>query len=107
VNIIAMAFISVGYALFYWGSNQIKHWNRSVTDTEAATMKLIFGFPMDTDYQTIHPIPFPFQASTSSRNKGTPADTGSGNGGANLSPTFPGGPNATIPTPKIPGVSNI
>lgn len=111
MNIIAMAFVSIGYVVFYWGANQIKHWNRSVTDTEAATMKLLFGFPMDADYKTIHDIPFPYTAgstapasSDSSTSKG-PKPTLPGNDGANLSPKYPGGSGSTIPTPTIPGVS--
>jgi len=104
MNIIAMAFISVGYAVFYWGANQIKHWNRSVTNTEAATLKLLFGFPMDSDYQTIHAIPFPFQT-TNGATTSPPSSGGVGkkNGGAQLSPNYPGGSNGTIPTPSIPG----
>lgn len=108
-----MAFIAAGYAAFYWGANQIKHWNRSVTDTEAATMKLLFGFPMGADYQTIHPIPFPYKAATTSSST-TPSGnsnfnplTPGGSGGANLNPNFPGGPGATIPTPKIPGTVTL
>src|SRR6185369_10900191 len=96
MNIIAMAFVAIGYAVFYWAANQIKHWNRSVTDTEAATMKLLFGFPMDSDYQTIHPIPFPFQSpngSTAADTTSPPSigNTGKKNGGAQLSPNYPGG----------------
>lgn len=103
MNIIAMAFIAVGYAVFYWGANQIKHWNRSVTDTEAATMKLLMGFPMGSDYETIHSIPFPFQDSTGDSTT-SPGNSGTGNqnGGTNLNPMFPGPPTATIPTPGIP-----
>lgn len=116
MNIIAMAFISLGYALFYWGANELVHWNKSVVDTEAATMKLLFGFPMDASYQTLHPVPFPYQpADTASANNGgansspTPVPPGAGidpkNGG--LNPNFPGGPNSTIPTPHIPGTVTL
>lgn len=97
MNIIAMAFISVGYVLFYWGANELVHWNKSVDNTEAATLKLLFGFPIDANYQTLHSVPFPFQAPASSGT--TPATN---NGGANLSPTYPGGPGGTIPTPQVP-----
>lgn len=104
MNLIAMAFIAVGYAAFYWGANQIKHWNRSVTDTEAATFKLLMGFPMGTDYQTIHPIPFPFSSSNGSGGTGPSTGSGTKNGNtAPLNPNYPGGPNGTIPTPSIPG----
>jgi len=99
MNIIAMAFVSLGYAVFYWAANQIKHWNRSVYDTEAATMKILLGFPVDKNYETIHQIPFPFSTDTG----GTmPSSNAGGNG---LNPNFPGGPGATIPTPSIPGAA--
>lgn len=110
MNLIAMAFISLGYAAFYWGANQIKHWNRSVTDTEAATFKLLMGFPMPSDYQTIHSIPFPFSsdASTSSGTRGNTQTLpgNSGGNGAQLSPNYPGG-SATIPNPGIPSGGGI
>lgn len=109
MNLIAMAFIALGYSAFYWSSNQIKHWNRSVTDTDAATFKLLMGFPMGSDYQTIHAIPFPFKsATTGAPVASTPGNTGgtgsTGSGG--LSPNYPGGSNS-IPTPGIPGTPTI
>lgn len=103
---VAMAFIAVGYPLAYWGANQIVHWNKSVTDTEAATLALLFGLPMPPDYKTLHEIPFPYKAMDSSSGGTTPSSnsggTGSNNGGAGLSPNYPGG-SGTIPTPGIPG----
>lgn len=116
MNIIAMAFIAIGYALFYWGANEIKHWNKSVQDTEAATFKLLVGFPMPSDYKSIHSVPFVFtdpSATTpstpgTSPNPGTSIDPSKPSAPQNgLSPNFPGGPGATIPTPGIPGVSNL
>lgn len=111
MNLIAVAFIALGYSAFYWAANQIKHWNRSVTDTEAATFKLLMGFPMGTDYQTIHAIPFPFQPTTTgapAASNGTSGSTGGtgGTGNGGLSPNYPGG-SGTIPTPGIPGTPTI
>lgn len=110
MNIIAMAFIAIGYALFYWGANEIKHWNKSVQDTEAATFKLLVGFPMTADYQTLHSVPFTFTDPSTA----APTTGGTGTSGGSkapsqggLSPNFPGGPGATIPTPGIPGVSTV
>lgn len=105
MNVIAMAFIALGYAVFYWGADQIKQWNRSVQDTEAATFKLLAGFPMGLDYQTIHPIPFVFNGGSGTGGN-TPSSNSGGNG-AQLNPNFPGNPGSTIPTPGIPAVKNI
>lgn len=114
MNLLAMAFIALGYTVFYWSANQIKHWNRSVTDTEAATFKLLAGFPMDSDYQTIHAIPFPYTDpnppsapnSKPETNPGTSIDPRIPSAPQNkLSPTYPGGPGGTIPTPTIPGIN--
>lgn len=111
MNIIAMAFISVGYVLFYWGANELVHWNRSVDNTEAATLKLLFGFPIESSYQTLHSVPFPFKETTTSSATTTPSgsnlDPMKPGSGAQLSPTFPGGPGGTIPTPKIPGTVTL
>ena len=102
MNIIAMAFISAGYVLFYWGADQIKHWNRTVTDTEAATLKILAGFPVEKEYETIHKIPFPYESPSGGT---TPSGNTKpkSNGGSGLSPNYPGGPGGTIPTPGIPG----
>lgn len=116
MNIIAYAFIALGYTLAYWGANNIKHWDRSVQNTEAAPMTLLFGFPAKQDTVPIHPIPFPFTSKkAASTGTGDPLNPGypvpykpkpttpPANGG--LSPTYPGAPGSTIPTPPVRGTS--
>lgn len=114
--IIAMAFISLGYTLGYWGGANIKHWNRSVTDTEAVPLKMLFGFDMGKT-SSLHPIPFPYNAPAASTPDGsnaskspkplTPGASGYPPGG--LSPNYPGAPGSTIPNPTIPtgGTKNV
>lgn len=100
--LIALAFISVGYPVIYWGANNLKHWNRSVQDTNAASMKMLFGLSAGKDEQSIHAVPFPYKAPTTggtTPSSNTPPSTGN-NGG--LSPNYPGG-SGTIPTPPVGG----
>lgn len=116
MNIIAYAFIALGYTIMYWGANNIKHWDRSVQTTEAAPLSLLFGFPANKDTVPIHPIPFPYtspNASAAPPASGgtTPPKAGPGSQfprnqlPSNLSPNYPGAPGSTIPTPPVGGGS--
>jgi hypothetical protein len=107
--LIALAFISLGYPLVYWGAGNLKHWNRSIKDTEAAPLSLLLGVAdsqklRKADKLPIHPIPFPYKATTPTSGPKPSGDTGSNPGGnsGGLSPNYPGGSTGTIPSPSIP-----
>jgi len=114
--ILPLVFIALGYPLAYWGANQLKHWNRSIKDTEAAPLSLLYGVSTadalrKTDKLPIHPVPFPYTAKStggpqpsSSGSGGSSGSNNNGNG-AQLSPNYPGGPGGTIPTPPVGGMS--
>lgn len=109
--IVAFAFIALGYPILYWGANQLKHWDRSIQQTDAAPLSLLFGVATPqslkaADKLPSHPVPFPYTPPKKATGDAQPSSNGSSSGtpgGAQLSPNFPGGSGSTIPTPPVPG----
>lgn len=125
--IVAMAFISLGYALVYWGAANAVLWTQESANsslsigTSAPPLAVLVGVQQSPDNKgTIprHAVPFPY-AVDAQGNKVTPnfdkpssggfigpvapkPGTTGGTGGGFINPNYPGG-NIGIPTPGIPG----
>lgn len=121
---IGAAFIAAGYALVYWGADNIRNWmqidnNSSLSlGTQAVPLSVLVGVKgydapgpgVDPDTGKAgplanngpHPVPFPYKAPENLRVTPSSNTTPGGGNGAQLSPNFPGG-TGTIPTPGIPG----
>lgn len=107
---LAFAFIALGYPIMYWGANQLKHWDRSIQQTDAAPLALLFGVSTPeqlskADMLPSHSVPFPYTAKQSSSGSAPSGPSSGTPGGAQLSPNFPGGTGSTIPTPPVGGTS--
>lgn len=129
--IIAVAFISLGYALVYWGINNVVLWrtageyspNSSLSaGTSAAPLGVLFGVQQTPDNKgTIpsHNVPFPYAVdgdgkrvtpqfdvpggSNPTKPSGTTAPPAAtgGTGGAFINPNYPGGNNPIL-NPPLP-----
>jgi hypothetical protein len=113
--IIAIAIISGGYSLVYWGANNIKAWNKSLQTTDAAPLSILIGVGNAEDLAKadkfpIHPIPFPYDSNRYGGTSGTPSTSSSPSapaptgpsGGASINPNFPGNGSQPMPNPGIP-----